>query len=204
MTVSSHQVLGLIRDRMAHPASVRELIQVLKVPREERAAFRRCLRQLVQEGQLVQVRGQRYGLPDRMDLVVGRLTTHPNGFGFVAPERAQPGQRDVYVPPSSLREAMNGDRVVVRIERVRDGRGEGRIVRILARGNPSVVGRYSIDDAGLGFVSPFDERVLADVLIPRGESRGARPGEMVVAEISRWPTATRGPIGRIVEVLGDV
>jgi ribonuclease R len=204
MTLSSEQVLGLIRNRMTHPASVRELIQVLKIPREERGSFRRHLKQLVLEGQLVQVRGQRYGLPDKMDLVVGRLTTHPNGFGFVAPERPEPGQRDVFVAPPNLKEAMHGDRVVVRVERVRDGRAEGRIVTILARANSRVVGRYNADGAGLGFVSPFDERVLADVLIPRGEDRGAKPGEMVVAEITRWPTATRGPVGHVVEVLGDV
>jgi ribonuclease R len=204
MTLSIDQVLGLIRDRMAHPASVRELVQVLKIPRDERASFRRHLKQLVQEGRLVHVRGQRYGLPDKMDLVVGRLATHPNGFGFVAPERPEPGQRDVFVAPPNLKDAMHGDRVVVRVERVRDGRAEGRIVTILARANSSVVGRYSADGSGLAFVSPFDERVLADVLIPRGEDRGAKPGEMVVAEITKWPTATRGPIGRIVEVLGDV
>ena len=204
MTISSEQVLGLIRTRMTHPASVRELIQVLKIPREERGVFRRQVKQLVSEGQLVQVRGQRYGLPDKMDLVVGRLSTHPDGFGFVAPERREPGQRDVFVPPPNLKEAMHGDRVVVRVERVRDGRAEGRVVTILARRNQSVIGRYNADDAGLGFVSPFDERVLAEVLIPRGEARGAKPGEMVVADITRWPTATRGPVGRVVEVLGEI
>jgi ribonuclease R len=204
MTLSRDQVLGLIRDRMTHPASVRELMQVLKVPREERTTFRRHLKQLAQEGHVVQVRGHRYGLPDKMDLIVGRLTTHPNGFGFVAPERTEPPQRDVFVAPPNLKEAMHGDRVVVRIERVRDGRAEGRIVRILSRANSSIVGRYNADAAGLGFVSPFDERVLADLLIPRGEDRGAKPGEMVVAEITTWPTATRGPVGRVVEVLGDV
>jgi len=204
MTTTSEQVLGLIRNRVTHPASIRELIQALKIPREERVAFRRQLKQLVLEGQLVQVRGQRYGLPDKMDLVVGRLSTHPNGFGFVAPERPEPGQRDVFVAPPNLKEAMHGDRVVARIERVREGRAEGRIVTILARANSSVVGRYNAEGTGLGFVSPFDERVLADVLIPRGEDRGAKPGEMVVAEITRWPTATRGPVGRVVEVLGEV
>jgi ribonuclease R len=100
---------------------------------------------------------------------------------------------------------MHGDRVVVRIERHRTGdRPEGRIIKILERGNARLVGRYDIDEAGLGFVVPFDRRVLMDVNIPRGEAGEARPGEMVTVELTRWPTATRGPIGRITEVLGEI
>ena len=100
---------------------------------------------------------------------------------------------------------MHGDRVVVRIERYReDGRAEGRIVQVLERAASTVVGRYDVDDSGLGFVAPFDKRLTADIQIPRGETRDAEPGEMVTVEVTRWPTPTRGPAGRIVEVLGDI
>jgi ribonuclease R len=61
-----------------------------------------------------------------------------------------------------------------------------------------------VDDSGLSFVAPFDRRVLADVYIPRGESRDAEPGDMVTVAITRWPTPTRGPLGRITEVLGGI
>jgi Holliday junction resolvase RusA-like endonuclease len=95
----------------------------------------------------------------------------------------------------------HGDRVVVRIERVKeDGRVQGRIVQILERANQQIVGRYDRDESGMGYVVPFDRRVLMDIVVPAGMEGGAAPGEMVVVDLTRWPTATRGPIGRVTEV----
>jgi ribonuclease R len=109
----------------------------------------------------------------------------------------------------------------VRIERIKEGgRAEGRIIRILERRNESIVGRYDRDDPsraesrdssraesrghGMGYVVPFDRRVLMDIFIPPGQEGGASPGDMVVVELTRWPTATRGAIGHVAEVLGDI
>ena len=203
--LSREQILQLIRERIHHPASVRELMQTFKIHPDARTTFKRHLRSLVTSGDLIQVRGNRVGLPDKMDLVVGRLQSNPAGFGFVVPERKDAETGDIYVPAVHLKEAMHGDRVVVRIERHRTGdRAEGRIVKILERGHSTLVGRYEVGEAGLGFVVPFDRRVVMDVNIPADEAGAARPGEMVMVELTRWPTATRGPIGRVTEVLGDI
>src|SRR5499427_10547773 len=203
---SRDQVLDLMRERVHHPAGMRELLQVLKVPREERATFKRHVKSLVSSGDLIQIRGHRFGLPEKMDLYVGRLQTHPAGYGFVSPERPlEPAGGDIYVSGPHLNEAMQGDRVVVRIERIKDGgRAEGRIIRILERRTGSLVGRYDRDDSGMGHVIPFDRRVLMDVFVPPGQDGGASPGEMVIVELTRWPSATRGAIGHVSEVLGDI
>ncbi|HEY6360773.1 MAG TPA: ribonuclease R [Vicinamibacterales bacterium] len=218
---SRADILSLIRDNVHHPATVRELSQLLRVPRDERAAFRRHLKGLVNDGELLQIRGNRFGLPDKMDLVVGRLQTNPAGFGFVVPEHARPAERqdlhrsekqdihrsvkqDIYIAASNLTEAMHGDRVVARIERRTERGFEGRIIRILERSQATIVGRFEVDEAGLGYVVPFDRRALTDVHVPTGQWSSAEPGEMVLVEITRWPTATRGPVGRVVEVLGRV
>jgi ribonuclease R len=150
-------------------------------------------------------RSRRHGSPDR-DLVVGKLDAHPSGFGFVKPERPIEGlARDIYIPEYNLKEAMHGDKVSVRIDRYReDGRAEGQVVEVLARAASTVVGRYDEDRAGLRYVTPFDKRLTADIQIHRGDSIEAEPGQMVTVEITRWPTPTRGPAGRIVEVLGDI
>ncbi len=181
-------------------------MRMLRIPRDERVSFRRRLKALVASGELLQVRGNRYGLPEKMDLVVGRLSTNPGGFGFVVPDQSEPGHErgDIYIAAANLSEAMHGDRVVVRVERHTERGAEGRIIRILERSQASIVGRYEIDDAGLGYVVPFDRRVLTDVHVPTGQSAAAEPGEMVLVEITRWPTATRGPVGRVVEVLGRI
>src|SRR5580765_7746248 len=133
---SRDQVLALMRERVHHPAGMRELLQTLKVPRDERTSFKRHVKSLVSSGELIQIRGHRFGLPEKMDLYVGRLQTHPSGYGFVAPERPLEMGGDIYIPNPHMNDAMNADRVVVRIERIKDGgRSEGRIIRILERGN---------------------------------------------------------------------
>jgi ribonuclease R len=194
-----------MRERVHHPAGIRELLQLLKVPRDERATFKRHVNALVASGDLIQIRGQRFGLPEKMDLYVGRLQTHPAGYGFVIPERPLDGGGDIYISGPLLNEAMHGDRVVARIERVKDdGRVEGRIIRILERSNAWIVGRYDRGEDGMGYVVPFDRRVLMDIFVPPGQEGGASPGEMVLVELTRWPTSTRGAIGRVAEVLGDI
>jgi ribonuclease R len=198
-----------------HPATARDLMRLLRIPRDERVSFRRRLKALVNAGELLQVRGNRYGLPEKMDLVVGRLSTNPGGFGFVVPDQpfdsaqgkpavAAQGRSDIYIAAANLSEAMHGDRVVARIERHTDRGAEGRIIRILERSQATIVGRFEVDDAGLGHVVPFDRRVLTDVQVPTGQSSSAERGEMVLVEITRWPTATRGPVGKIIEVLGRI
>jgi ribonuclease R len=203
--LNHEQLLKLINEKLDHPATPREMVQRLAIPRDQRATLKRLLKDLVRAGALVETRGNRYGLPDRMNLVVGRITTNPRGFGFVVPDRPLddvPG--DIYIAGSNLNQAMHGDRVVARLERVTDKGAEGRILRILERGASTTVGRFDVDESGMGFVVPFDRRLIMDVQIPSGEQQTASPGDMVVVEITKWPTAARGPLGRVTDVLGGI
>ena len=203
--LSREQILKLLRDKVTHPATPRELVRTLKIHAEERATFRRLLKALVTSGELVQTKGGRVGLPDKMNLVVGRLQTHASGFGFVVPDKSDGDVPDVYISAGNIKEAMHGDRVLARIEhRAGDDRIEGRIVRVLARGNDTIVGRFEVGESGLGFVHPFDRRIQTDVHIPTGQWAAAESGEMVVAQITTWPTASRGPVGKVIDVLGDI
>src|SRR6476659_8401226 len=112
--LSPEDILAQMRDRVHHPAGTRELLQLLRIPPEERASFKRHLKGLVASGDLIQIRGHRFGLPEKMDLFVGRLQTHPAGYGFVAPERPIESGGDIYISGPMLNDAMNRDRVVVR------------------------------------------------------------------------------------------
>ena len=117
--MNHEHMLALIRDKIDHPSTPREMLQHLKIPREQRPAFKRLLTDLVRTGDLIETRGNRFGLPDRMNLVVGRITTHPRGFGFVVPDRPLDDvEGDIYIAGSNLNQAMHGDRVVARVERV--------------------------------------------------------------------------------------
>ena len=175
------QILKLIRERVDHPATTKELLQILRVPRESRAAFKRQLRQLVASGDLVEIRGQRYGLPDLMNLIVGTVSTNPRGFAFVDLEDPDPdAPRGIFIAGANLNQAMHGDRVVVRVEREGE-RPEGRIVRILERASQIVVGRYDVDGSGTGFVVPFDRRLIMDVQVAAADAKGANGFAVLLA-----------------------
>ena len=193
-----------MRERVDHPATVKELLQLLRVPKDARAAFKRQLKQLVAAGELVEIRGERYGLPDLMNLIVGTVSTNPRGFAFVDfDDTEQDSPKSVFIAGANLNQAMHGDKVVVRIER-EGARPEGRIVRVLERASQTIVGRYDLVGSGNGFVVPFDRRLIMDVQIAAADAMGAAAGEMVSVEIIKFPTASRPAVGKIVEVLGPI
>ena len=205
-TPPPEELLARIRATLDHPATARELQQQLGLSPAQRSTLRRRLAALVDAGKLIKVRGNRYGQPDRMRLATGRVQVNPRGFGFVIPEHPIDGvDGDLYIAGANLNQAMHGDRVVARVESRRSAdRAEGRIVRVLERAAERLVGRFDSDETGLAYVVPFDRRLVMDVHVPRQDSAGAAPGDMVEIELTRWPTATRNPVGRVTEVLGDI
>jgi ribonuclease R len=197
------RVLDLLAG-LGKPMPVRELARRLSLDASGRRELKLTLRRLIKDGAVVDIRGARVGLPSRMNLVVGRLSCSPSGHGFVVPENRGLDQPNLYVAAAGIREALHGDRVVARVERRGPKGPEGRIIRVLERANQRVVGRYEDDGRFGGHVVPFDKRVLHEVFVPAGESLGAESGVMVTTEITRPPSATRNPVGRVVEVLGRI
>ena len=188
------------------PMGVRDIVRRLGLDASGRHDLKDVLRRLIADGQLVKIHGARVGLPDRMNLVVGRLTANPAGFGFVVPDKPAGAPRmregDVYLSAVNMKEALHGDRVVARVERHTPKGAEGRIIRVLERAQQHIVGRFEEDGRFGGHVIPFDKRVLHEIFIPPGDEAAASPGEMVLAEITRPPTATRNPSGRVLQRLG--
>lgn len=183
------------------PLSLKELVHAFGVPRDRRDSFKRFVKGLVSEGALVKIRGGRYGLPSRMNLITGELICHPDGFGFVKP---QEGGEDVFINPRRLGGAMHGDTVVARIEGYKGGgKREGSIIRVLSRAHQTVVGRFETGGKGFGAVIPSDERVLGEIIISPKDKGEARDGKIVLAEITRWPARGISAMGKVVEVIGD-
>src|SRR6202051_2321217 len=109
------------------------------------------------------------------NMLVGRLTMHRDGFGFVIPDATSLDTNlksslagDVFIPPHATGSSMHGDRVLVEIANFRhDGRAEGRIIRTVARAHPPVVGIFHYDRRG-NYVKPIDEKVTQEIIIPPG------------------------------------
>ncbi len=163
-------------------------------------ALRRRVGAMLRDGQLIQNRKRGLVPVDTSALVAGRISAHPDGYGFV---NADDDEKDVYLSGKQMRQVLHGDRVVVSITGTdHRGRREGRIVDVVERANKSVVGRVSID-RGVAVVLPDNKRIHQNVLIAPGELSTAADGDMVVVEIMEQPTRRHQPVGRVVEVLGQ-
>jgi len=134
------------------------------------------------------------------DARIGTVQGHPDGYGFV---RLDEGGEDIHLSEDAMRAVLHGDRVAVRIgDRSRDGRLSGEIVAVVARAHHRVVGKLCFKD-GVWFVVAAERRISQDIVIPRDRLGGARPDQIVVAEITRQPTPYDEALGEIVEVVGD-
>ncbi len=171
----------------------------LEHPRDFEALTKR-LAAMLRDGQLLQNRRGGYGVAQKLDLIPGTIIANAEGFGFLRPDAAGD---DVYISPAEMRKVMHGDRALLNVVGIdRRGRRQGAIAEVLERRASRLVGRI-VEQNGLVLVAPDDRRLHQDILIPPGKDRGARSGQIVVAEITQPPTAQRGPIGEVVSVLGE-
>ncbi len=196
---SEKEIITAMR-KAGRPMFLRELYHLLHVPTTDRKEFRNLVKRLTKEGKLIHIKGKRYGLPEQMQLITGRLKLHPDGYGVVEPE--EPKKPVIHVAPSRLKGALDGDKVVVRIETPHRKRPEGTVIRILERARKYIVG-FFYRGRRVSTVIPEDERLPFEILIPPEATKGAEDGEMVVAEITDFSPGRRIPEGRIIEVLGD-
>ena len=275
--MTDRELVARIARSAGQKAGYKQLVRELSLGggRERRLLLEQLAR-LTARGELILVDREHWSIPravsgvggTRENLAAGRLDLHRDGYGFVRPNARQASkssfaEEDIFIPPNEINGAMQGDQVLVEVDPPKaDGRRLGRVVRVLERRNPTVVGvfHYGRSDRSLGnTVVPFDERMTQSILIPDGQEipaeagavsphrvlgeeaaaallaaknqgkkpeefpsgakaridsagapRGLKPpppsdleGLVVDVEITSWPTPTRSPSGRVIEILGD-
>jgi len=184
----------------AGPLTAGELGRLLGVDPGLAETLDKRLRAMVRDGQLVQNRRGAYGPLQRMHVVRGRVEGHRDGYGFLIRDDGQP---DVFLNPRQMRQLLPGDVALVRISgQDARGRAEGVVVEVLERGTRTVVGRYVLEQ-GAGYVIPDNPRVSQDILVPPGAQGEAKPGQIVVVEVTTPPGSRTLPAGRVREVLGE-
>ncbi|PAD22854.1 ribonuclease R [Terribacillus saccharophilus] len=196
------KILAYFKENAAKPLTVEEIEEHLTL--DEASEFNvlvKGLNELEAEGQLVRTRSNRFGLPEKLNLVRGKIQMHAKGFAFLIPE--EEGVADVYIHYSDLQSAMNNDIVLVRIENQAEGgqRREGQVVRILERAIAEVVGTYE-DNGRFGFLIADDKRIPNDIFIPRGAAGGATDGHKVIARITKYPEGRMSAEGEVIRILG--
>ena len=131
----------------------------------------------------------------------GQVQGHRDGHGFLVRDDGEP---DIYLPANEMRAVLHKDRVKVRIVRQdRKGRPEGRVVEIIERPEQPLIGRL-LQESGIWLVAPEDKRYGQDVIIPKGATGTAKPGQVVVVELTEPPALYGQPVGRVTEVLGEI
>src|SRR6516164_8171511 len=185
--ITDQAILTHIERQPHHSAGYKQLIRELSLRGSDRRLLEDRLQALVKSGRLIETGRDRYTLAEhaaaRQNLVAGRLTMHRDGYGFVIPNAAQRStlEGDIYIPPSAIGSAMHGDQVLVELgRRKEDGRVEGRILRVLTRAQPTVVGTFHYGSR-FNFVTPIDEKLTKDVIIPRSSECPAGQGSQTPA-----------------------
>ncbi len=157
------------------------------------------LRQLVRGGRIVRLKKNRYALPDRQNLVSGRVHAHPDGFGFLILDDKDAD--DLYLSRREMRRVMHGDRVMVRIERTRRGSVQAHIVQIIERANHRLLGTYQEID-GKDYLIPMDPRLGPGIPLTGGTDKPSS-GKIIAAQISGDGSASSAPTAELVKVIGN-
>src|SRR5207253_6498770 len=176
--MTEQEVLHHIGRQVKQTASYKQLARELGAHgtrgRRELAHY---LRRLVKSGALVESERDRFAIPPKpkkSNLVSGRLRMHPDGFGFVIADDEAVRQSisgDIFIPPPATGPAMHGDRVLVEMRAVRaDGRAEGRVVKVVGREHATVVGIFHYGTRN-NYVTPLDEKISQEIVIPRGAEK---------------------------------
>ncbi|MEC0374084.1 ribonuclease R [Bacillus subtilis] len=195
------KLLSFMKEEAYKPLTVQELEEMLNITEAEE--FKELVKALValeEKGLIVRTRSDRYGIPEKMNLIKGKISAHAKGFAFLLPEDTS--LSDVFIPPNELNTAMNGDIVMVRLNSQSSGsRQEGTVIRILERAIQRVVGTYT-ETRNFGFVIPDDKKITSDIFIPKNGKNGAAEGHKVVVKLTSYPEGRMNAEGEVETILG--
>ena len=198
---SREYVMQLLQEQ-GRPVAFDELVSLLDISPDEEDLFQRRLNAMERDGQALRNRKNSYMLPEKADLIPGKVEGHADGFGFLRPDD---GSDDLFLAPKQMDKVLHGDRALVRVIGLdRKGRREAVIVEVLERANTRVVGRL-MEEHGIQFVVAENKRISQDILIApdKKPKLKARPGQVVVVDLIEQPSKVSQPIGRIAEILGN-
>jgi ribonuclease R len=200
--VNKAEILDFMRDTAYKPMTYQELEQHFGISSAgDFKDFLKILNELEHEGHILRTRNERYGIPERMNLIRGKLQAHAKGFGFLIPDDKE--HPDVYIHANDMNTAMNGDIILVRVtsKSQAGGKLEGEVERVVTRANTQLVGTFQNQDS-YGFVVADDKRVVRDIFIPKEAFMGAASGQKVVVKIVNYPEGRAAAEGEVIEILG--
>lgn len=199
---SRELILQVLSDQGV-PLSNEQIYILLDIDDNERDNFNRRLNAMEREGQIMRNRKGTLCLAEKIHLIAGTVLGHPDGFGFLVPDDKAKHPEDLFLGPREMAQVMHGDRAMVRMAGLdRKGRPEGKIVEVLERSTKTLVGRI-VRGTGVTIVAAEDKRINQDILIPYHLDMGAKPGQVVMVELTEQPSSHAHPMGKVVQILGN-
>src|SRR5215467_10631618 len=198
--VTQEDLIRYIKQSADRGTNLDRILEDFNATPAARRQIKSILNQLVRDGKVAQHRGNRYEVATR-NLIDGTILIHRDGYGFVIPkERIEGLDSDLYIPAALIGSAMNGDQLKAEITyRKKRGRAEGRVVSVEKRARDTIVGQLRFDGDGF-FVAPTDEKLPAKIIITNDVAE--HKDKIVEVEITRFPTETRWPAGKVISVIG--
>jgi len=196
---SREEILGILRTATGLQ-DTSSIAKALDVKQDELDGLTRRLNAMERDGQIKPDRNGHFVLANLANFIEGRVSSHRDGYGFLIPDDAS---ADIFLPEKEMQKVLNGDRVQARITGTdRRGRPEGTIVEVVTRANTHVIGRL-LNENGVWVVAPEDKRIGQDIMLA-GSPGKAKAGQVVSVELTEQPSRYTQPVGKIVEVLGDI
>ena len=185
------EILQALKAKKGRAVTFTEIAQALEVDPSWRKELRQTLRDLIEERKIVRIDRRHYGLPSSKQVVIGRVQAHRGGYGFLIPEDTS--LPDIFLSRQESRDLMHRDRVALHLAKKERGRRKApRVVEVLERAHHRVVGRYE-EGSRCDWVIPDETRLVQPIRIPKKASGGAKTNQIVLAQISHYPTPKEGP-----------
>lgn len=199
--LTKNDILRVLKEDVTKPIFDYELFRFMGLEKSDGDDFNAMLDELEADGKVLKTKKDKYGIPERFNLVSGKIQVTKKGFAFLLMEEA--GAEDIFIPASELSTAMDSDTVLVKLTKYPENgrRGEGVVERVIKRAFDTTVGTFEASK-GFGFVVADDRRISRDFYIPEKQTKGAESGDKVVVKITKYSEQNRNPEGKIVDILG--
>lgn len=199
--IASREFLLALLEEKGHPMSFVQLCKELQYKDDAAVGLKRRLRAMENAGQLVFTKFKQYAVATKSSVITGVVIGHRDGFGFLKPDD---GEKDLYIPYYEMRKLIHGDVVEARVTASDDnkGRQEVKVLDILVPRKDKIIGRLFVDKSVITVI-PEDAKINHEIVIPSEKRLAARQGQMVIVEIIQRPSKHSGPVGKVVEVLGE-
>ncbi|WP_293742333.1 ribonuclease R [uncultured Pedobacter sp.] len=168
---------------------------------ESRETILEILKEGKNDGIFLEPQKGKFKLKELQNFIIGTVDMTADGSAYIVPE--DEFEKDIFVAPRKLKNALHGDTVKAYVFAKKRGRkNDGEVVEIIKRAKSDFTGVIKISDH-FAFVIADDKKMMHDIFVPLADTHGAKSGQRVLVTLSDWPESAKNPVGIVKHVLGN-